>query len=139
MIWTDELLAILKRLNGLGRTGSEIANEMGTTRSAIRGKIWRLFGRTTTTHKPKSTKYHIEPKVKKAKIVPIRPLPKPLIPLHKIRSKRVGFMQWRPAFECAYIIDDSEPGGVRCGNRTHPKESWCYDHCRIVYQPEFYP
>lgn len=59
MAWTDERVAVLKKMWGEGKTAAEIAKELGdgVTRNAVIGKAHRLklSGRTSPIQTPKKT------------------------------------------------------------------------------------
>ncbi len=146
MDWTPEQIAELKRLNEMGLSYRQIANALGRTRNATIGSANRLGLCTPTERRPRPAPTERRPRrrnngLSDAEIafrIRSRPIPRSmsLLPKGKIQSKRVGFMEWEPSLECAAILDDSEPGGVRCGNRTHKavnSKSWCYSHYRIFF------
>lgn len=42
MTWTDERVAVLRKMRAEGGSAGQIAREMGLTRNAVIGKLWRM-------------------------------------------------------------------------------------------------
>jgi GcrA cell cycle regulator len=125
--WTDERLALLRRLASEGMSGQQIADKLGITRNAVAGMAWRL-----NIERPK------KPKIKKAKP------PKPAINLQFAAKESVDGSN-KITFRC-YTILELSPGECRwpvgetadglhtfCANRKDPAVSYCDYHAKIAY------
>ena len=134
MSWTDERVALLKKLWGDGRTAAEIAKALGTgfTRNAVIGKAHRL--KLSSRVSPISAP---APKVKpantqKSAIVP-RPRPVMAAPV-KIDVKGIKMIDLKERM-CRWPLGDpKDPEFNFCGCNTVPGMPYCVDHARMAYQ-----
>lgn len=134
MSWTDEHVALLKKLWGEGRTAAEIAKVLGSgfTRNAVIGKAHRL--KLSSRLSPISSP---TPKVKVANTqkIPVTRAPRqaPLIPV-KIDVKGIKLVDLKERM-CRWPLGDpKDPGFNFCGCNTVPGLPYCIDHARMAYQ-----
>ncbi len=142
MSWTDERVALLKKLWGEGRTAAEIARVLGSgfSRNAVIGKAHRL--KLSSRVSPISTT--MTPKVKPAntqkiagsaarpeKLRAVRtPPPAPV----KIDVKGIKLIDLKERM-CRWPLGDpKDPGFNFCGCQTVPGIPYCADHARMAYQ-----
>lgn len=126
-----------------GKTGTQIAEMLGTTRSAVMGKIHRakqygikVKGAMVRVDviEPPARKIKNRRIIREAKITG-RPLPEPPPPpvvATKDQLKRaVGIMQLTP-MSCRFILNDNPSRAIFCGA---PKEkgSYCGEHAALCY------
>jgi GcrA cell cycle regulator len=142
--WTDERVATLRRLWGLGWTASRIRealNDGGASfsRNAVLGKADRLHlskrGNPVAAQRVRSLDVA---RAAKPKRLPPAPRPKPLTPAPVVRLKPPRVVQPvaapNPYRTCQFIEGTGRPWAM-CGEATVPGHSWCEGHCRRVYQP----
>lgn len=130
MSWSDDRVAVLKRLWGEGKTAAEIAKELGdgVTRNAVIGKAHRL--------KLSSRMSPIQQNTKKVKVVndaatPPRRISRK-IPVYlgkqlKMEDLRDKMCRW----------PNGDPQGDDfsfCGCKTLDAMPYCEDHAAIAYQ-----
>lgn len=132
MSWTDERVALLKKLWGEGRTAAEIARSLGGgfTRNAVIGKAHRLklssrISPVSSTPKVKAAntqRVHV-PKVKAAPPPPV-----------KIDVKRIKFVDLKERM-CRWPLGDPQDADFAfCGCSAVPGLPYCADHARMAYQ-----
>jgi GcrA cell cycle regulator len=155
MGWTDERVAVLKKLWLDGLSASQIAKQLGgVTRNAVIGKVHRLglSGRATPSQPAR-------PAFKAPR--PPRPAPtQPLIARRPIEQQPAATMSSvpvpvapRPVFRmeepgsatvltlgahmCKWPIGDpSSDNFTFCGRRSDDGTPYCLEHARIAYQPQ---
>jgi GcrA cell cycle regulator len=131
MSWTDERVALLKRLWGEGKTAAEIASELGgVTRNAVIGKAHRL-----------KLSNRVSPIQQNKK--PVAPVSKPVVQAEKkIRqtleqdNNRTGIsMLELGAQMCRWPLGDprDEKFGF-CGDGCVPGLPYCDGHAKVAYQ-----
>lgn len=145
--WTDEAIDRLKRLWAAGRSGSDIAEELGFSRSAILGKIHRLglsnrvatrkkaaisgsvavSGIATKTARGFRGMQGVRAKRKAAAVSAARKEPELPAPTF-IGAKH--FADLLPG-ECAFPIDDD--GIMRCAAPTLEGKSYCCHHHALCH------
>jgi hypothetical protein len=127
-----------------GMTGTQIANELSTTRSAILGKLRRLRLDGHVSYKMNvkvDLKAASKKQINKAKSLnanrkslrfaqPPQPLPKP----RPIKHEPIKFLDLTP-FSCRYIVNEGHASTfLFCGKpKTH--RAYCGDHAKICYMP----
>ncbi len=129
MSWTDERVALLKRLWGEGKTAAEIASELGgVTRNAVIGKAHRL-----------KLSNRVSPIQQNKKPVPAA---KPVAPEKKVRqtleqdNNRTGVpLLDLDARSCRWPLGDprDEKFGF-CGDGAIPGLPYCESHSKAAYQ-----
>jgi len=156
MSWTEERVAILKKLWTDGLSASQIALKLGNvSRNAVIGKVHRLglSGRATTSRmrsvRPRarvvafpsrtpSVQYRSHGNTAlKALFLPA-PLPAPEPVLDDIEipmADRVDLLSLKDCM-CRWPLGDPQDETFRfCGRRTRNGSSYCEHHARIAYQP----
>lgn len=163
MSWTEERVALLKKLWTEGYTASQIAGQFGdVTRNAVIGKVHRLglSGRATTS-RFRGPRVKVRPKSKSActdhahyptdgnlalKAMPAteerpmakveqRPVPKPLKIVETAPGERVDLLSLKENM-CRWPIGDPGSEGFGfCGCKTAEGSPYCEHHARIAYQP----
>ena len=132
MSWTDERVALLKRLWGEGRTAAEIAKELGgVTRNAVIGKAHRLKLSNRVSPIQQNSKKPVvkavEEKPKAAKLIkpPMR---------EEIREGGVTMAELTPRM-CRWPMGDPKSPDFRfCGCQAEPGMPYCEEHAKIAYQ-----
>lgn len=128
MSWTDERVALLKRLWGEGKTAAEIAKELGgVTRNAVIGKAHRLklSNRVSPIQQNK------------------KPVAKPVVAVKKVEKPpaindddRQGIpLTNLEASQCRWPIGDPrEESFGFCGDEKMAGLPYCSDHAKVAYQ-----
>ena len=133
MSWTDERVALLKKLWGDGRTAAEIARALGAgfTRNAVIGKAHRLklssrlspISAPTPKVKPANTQKIVVQRVKAVAPPPV-----------KIDVKNIKFIDLKERM-CRWPLGDPQDAEFAfCGCNTVPGLPYCADHARMAYQ-----
>lgn len=136
MSWTDERVALLKKLWGEGRTAAEIAKELGNvTRNAVIGKAHRL--------KLSNRVSPIQQNNKKPVSVPVSPPAAGKPEVRKaandftptnIKIKGVSLADLKDRM-CRWPIGDPKEAGFSfCGCQAVPSLPYCDEHARVAYQ-----
>lgn len=132
MSWTDERVALLRKLWGEGKTAAEIANALGdVTRNAVIGKAHRL--------KLSNRVSPIQQNVKKVAPAPkpanSRGAPrKPVIREQDIKIMGVAMTELTPRM-CRWPVGDPKEADFKfCGCASAPGLPYCSDHGKIAYQ-----
>lgn len=155
MSWTDERVALLKKLWADGMSASQIANQLGgVTRNAVIGKVHRLRlsgrakpassgprprkPRTSSPHRPASRGYVSGNTALKARAHPSpRRLPAP-IPAEDVVvpiSLNVPLIALNEEM-CRWPIGDPAVEGFHfCGHKNFNGLPYCEYHSRLAYQP----
>lgn len=139
-IWTDARIAELKRLWETGRSGPEIARELGGgfTKNSICNKIRRLrladpnIKRRHDFSEPR--KARTEARRRKAVVIPVKPKAPPA-PVPPPQNAPVRLADIDP-HQCRYIKDKPKGSGpytLYCG--APAEGDWCRYHMTIVYEP----
>jgi len=147
--WTDEKVEELKRLNEANLTAAQVGAEMGITRNAVLGKLYRMGLCGNTNHltdeeralrkKMKNERdarntYFRRHSVKGKNVQePTIPTAAPIfegslnIPFADLRDRRHDAPN-----QCRYIADEPPgPNYLACGNETPAGESYCA-HCKQI-------
>tara|TARA_Y100000296_G_scaffold87509_1_gene136462 strand:+ start:21740 stop:22369 length:630 start_codon:yes stop_codon:yes gene_type:complete len=159
MAWTDERVAVLKKMWGEGKTAAEIAKELGegVTRNAVIGKAHRLklSGRASPIQTPKKTTIkaakeqgNAKARVKAPK-AEVTEKPKPVvkrapsvssaqakleIEAIKNKGKRLPLAELTERM-CRWPIGDPNDADFGfCGCRTEVGLPYCVEHGQIAYQ-----
>lgn len=129
MSWSDDRVALLKRLWGEGKTAAEIAKELGegVTRNAVIGKAHRL--------KLSSRLSPIQQNTKKVKSDAAPPLPrKPTKKIPVFKGKEVKMEDLRDKM-CRWPHGDPQsPEFSFCGCDVVEGLPYCAEHAKIAYQ-----
>lgn len=128
MSWTDDRVALLKKLWGEGKTAAEIAKELGgVTRNAVIGKAHRLklSNRVSPIQQNKKSSVAKAPAEKKPKQKIIaEDASRETIPLLDLKGNM-----------CRWPIGDprDEKFGF-CGAACIPGLPYCAEHAKVAYQ-----
>lgn len=153
--WTDDRVALLRRLWEDGQSASKIAAQLGgVTRNAVIGKVHRLGlgGRArgaeeapASTPTPKAVEIETAIAVVETQApepvailshrpAPVFPTPAPE-PVALAVSKRVTIMDLRESM-CRWPLGDPTTPEFRfCGARSITGLPYCTHHAEIAYQP----
>lgn len=142
MSWTDERVAMLRKLWGDGRTAAEIAKALGNgfTRNAVIGKAHRLKlssrlspvpsvpvrtkAHDATPHVNRRPANHA-PRVKASSVAQVARV---------IQTKNVNMFDLKERM-CRWPLGDpKEPGFSFCGCNTVAGLPYCEDHAMMAYQ-----
>tara|TARA_A200000113_G_scaffold59645_1_gene50973 strand:+ start:999 stop:1562 length:564 start_codon:yes stop_codon:yes gene_type:complete len=154
MSWTEDRVAILKKLWGEGKTAAEIAKELGgVTRNAVIGKAHRLklsnrvspiqqnkkpAPKVVATTAPKVLAANTAPKERKVSTPANMDAPAPKLPSSKNKGPKIGgnipLADLKPN-ECRWADGDpKEEDFGFCGCKTLPGLPYCAEHAKIAYQ-----
>lgn len=146
MSWTDERVALLKRLWGEGKTAAEIAKLIGgVTRNAVIGKAHRLklSGRVSPIQEngeisspvARAPRKVSEPRAKKVTTRDIiAPVIMPKIEEDFCVGAGVQLVELREGM-CRWPVGDPKEEGFKfCGGKSAEGVPYCDHHCRIAYQ-----
>ncbi len=129
MSWSDDRVAVLKRLWGEGKTAAEIAKELGegVTRNAVIGKAHRLKLSSRLSPIQQNTK-----KIKSDKVKPVQRRPMKNIPVFK--GKEVKMEDLREKM-CRWPHGDPQSTEFSfCGCNIVEGLPYCPEHAKIAYQ-----
>ena len=143
MGWTEERVAILKKLWLEGLSASQIAKQLGgVTRNAVIGKVHRLglSGRAAPSQParpaykpPRPARPAASPSLAPRRMVPAHPEPTPVYYPEEPGSATVLTLG---AHMCKWPIGDpSSEGFTFCGRRSS-EGPYCVEHARVAYQPQ---
>lgn len=145
MGWSEERVALLRKLWAEGLSASQIAKQLGgVTRNAVIGKVHRLglAGRATPSRPAKRPVRTARPRV----VGPSAPRlrmpssePRPIIPeLEPVRLEdgRAATVLTLNESMCKYPIGDpTDADFAFCGRGAAGNAPYCQDHSRLAYQP----
>jgi GcrA cell cycle regulator len=150
MGWTDERVAVLKKLWLDGLSASQIAKQLGgVTRNAVIGKVHRLglSGRAAPSQpsrplyrsqrpaRPAASAAAQPRRVETAVSVRPQPAPQPLVAYAE--EAGTATVLTLGAHMCKWPIGD--PGSDAfsfCGRRNQSEGPYCVEHARVAYQPQ---
>jgi GcrA cell cycle regulator len=134
--WTQRRLDQAAAMWKAGRSGLEIAVELGTTRSAAIGKLFRLGLRRGPKQnkavKASNAKGAIRPKRQEPKLVvlPLRPKPQPK---PEVFAKPIALIDLK-SHHCRWPVAGAGATTLFCGGDAHAGRPYCAAHCRMAYQ-----
>lgn len=144
MGWTEERVALLRKLWAEGLSASQIAKQLtGVTRNAVIGKVHRLglAGRATPSRPAKRPVRQARPRV----IGPAAPRmrlpsnePRVVIPdLEPLRGEdgKAATVLTLNEQMCKYPIGDPTDADFAFCGRAPSCGPYCVDHARLAYQP----
>ncbi len=143
MGWTEERVAILKKLWLEGLSASQIAKQLGgVTRNAVIGKVHRLglSGRATPSQParpvfkaPRPARPAPNPSLAPRRVVPSLPEPHTVYYVEEPGSATVLTLG---AHMCKWPIGDPASDGFTFCGRRIGEGSYCQEHARVAYQPQ---
>ncbi len=132
MSWTDERVALLKRLWGEGKTAAEIAKALGgVTRNAVIGKAHRLkLSNRISPIQQNERKEDRVPEMKKQLKVKTVLVSKPA----NMSFKGLKMIELKERM-CRWPMGDPKDENFAfCGCTSTPGMPYCEDHARMAYQ-----
>ena len=145
MGWTEERVALLKKLWLEGLSASQIAKQLGgVTRNAVIGKVHRLglSGRATPSSPPRPAFKAPRPPrpVSSSSLAPRRPLGHPPAPqpqqTYYVEEPGSATVLTLGAHMCKWPIGDPASDGFTFCGRRIGDGSYCTEHARLAYQPQ---
>src|SRR5690606_32424332 len=149
MGWTDDRVAMLKKLWQDGLSASQIAKQLGgVTRNAVIGKVHRLglSGRAAPSQPARTTyKAPRAPRpVSQAPAAPRRVAAEPAAaqqpaprPVYRVEEPGSATVLTLGAHMCKWPIGDpSTESFTFCGRRASDGAPYCQEHARVAYQPQ---
>ncbi len=143
MGWTEERVAVLKKLWLEGLSASQIAKQLGgVTRNAVIGKVHRLglSGRAAPSQPSRPVfrptrprpQAHAAPVRRTEPVVrPAAPPPPPMVDLPGTAT-----VLTLGAHMCKWPIGDPSTDEFSfCGRRAGGEGPYCVEHARVAYQP----
>ena len=144
MGWTEERVALLRKLWTEGLSASQIAKQLGgVTRNAVIGKVHRLglAGRATPSRPAKRPVRTARPRVMSPMAPRMRPpssLPMVVIP-HlepiKFEDGKTATVLSLNENMCKFPIGDPTDASFAFCGRGSANGPYCSDHARLAYQP----
>lgn len=133
MSWTDERVALLKKLWGEGKTAAEIATTLGgVTRNAVIGKAHRLKLSNRMSPIQANKKVKAPANTSKPPAAPPKRARKKDVVIPK--GKGLKLMDLAPNM-CRWPSGDPQEENFGfCGERGVPGLPYCEDHARVAYQ-----
>ncbi len=146
MGWSEERVALLRKLWAEGLSASQIAKQLGgVTRNAVIGKVHRLglAGRATPSRPAKRPVRPARPRtlgpsaprgLRPPSSVPLVVIPD-LEPVKFEDGKAASVLTLNESM-CKYPIGDpTDADFAFCGRSSFDKHPYCQDHARLAYQP----
>lgn len=131
MSWTDERVALLKKLWGEGKSAAEIAKVLGggLTRNAVIGKAHRLKLSNRVSPIQQNNKKPVAPvaKVIEEKKSVAKPIPRKSTGGVAMVNLKERMCRWPEG-------DPKEPGFHFCGDESAPGLPYCEHHAKVAYQ-----
>ena len=141
MSWTEERVAVLRKLWGEGKTAAEIAKELGgVTRNAVIGKAHRLKLSNRLSPIQQNPKKVAKPKTaapaanEEKPAAPKKRTPKPANMDIPFTGKGVKLADIKEKM-CRWPIGDPQEDDFKfCGCTKAPGLPYCEDHAAVAYQ-----
>lgn len=136
MSWTEERVAVLKKLWGEGKTAAEIAKELGgVTRNAVIGKAHRLKLSNRLSPIQQTVKKASKPKASEEKAPAVKKrIPKPANMDVPFTGKGVKLADLKEKM-CRWPIGDPQHEDFKfCGCANAMGLPYCEEHAKIAYQ-----
>lgn len=141
--WTAERVELLKRHFQAGFSCSEIAREIGVSRNAVIGKIFRLHLSRPKSVRERCPERQAGPTVRRPRVfgqhrilMVLRAKAQPEADEVRIHNGHCCSLLELSKEKCHWPI--SNPGVVEfqfCGNKSVDGLPYCEGHARIAYQP----
>ncbi len=132
MSWSDERVALLKKMWGEGKTAAEIAKELGgVTRNAVIGKAHRVKLSNRLSPIQQTTKKPV------AKVVEEKQPPRKIAndpPIADLDIEGVSLAELKDKM-CRWPIGDPRDDDFRfCGCQSVAGLPYCGEHAKVAYQ-----
>jgi GcrA cell cycle regulator len=133
MSWTDDRVALLRKMWGEGKTAAEIARELGgVTRNAVIGKAHRLRLSNRISPIQQNSKKASRPMRAGVAAPPTGSKAKAFKAVIKVKGIRLTELKEKM---CRWPLGDpKEADFLFCGCAAAPGLPYCGDHARIAYQ-----
>lgn len=144
MGWSEERVALLRKLWTEGLSASQIAKQLGgVTRNAVIGKVHRLglAGRATPSRPAKRPVRAARPRIMSPSAPRLRPtshLPTVVIPdlePLKLEDGKAASVLTLNESMCKFPIGDPTDDNFAFCGRASSCGPYCQDHARLAYQP----
>lgn len=145
MGWSEERVALLRKLWAEGLSASQIAKQLGgVTRNAVIGKVHRLglAGRATPSRPAKRPVRTARPRVMSPSAPRLRiPSAEPRVVIPdlepvKLEDGKAATVLTLNESMCKYPIGDpTDADFAFCGRGSFGNHPYCEDHARLAYQP----
>lgn len=141
-MWNETNVAILRKAwNEDGLSAGRIAKMLGTTRSAIIGKKWRLglASRKKPTNEVQLRRRVLARVAKRIAPPKVRTAPLPQLPVDRVAIKELpmlgpNIVDAGPR-SCKFIAGDPQIDASTCGRQTESGRVYCADHAKLCYEP----
>lgn len=135
MSWTDDRVAILKKLWGEGKTAAEIAKELGgVTRNAVIGKAHRLKLSNRVSPIQQNSKKTTNKSSSAGKPPPRTRAPRVKKPVEPVDIIGVQMKDLKEKM-CRWPIGDPKSEEFEfCGSESVPSLPYCEGHAKMAYQ-----
>lgn len=144
MSWTDDRVALLKKLWGEGKTAAEIAKQLGgVTRNAVIGKAHRLklSNRLSPIQQNRKPKVQVSSNTNVRKTVSKTPSAndsKKQAPAKELLEDKIKggiSLEDLKAGQCRWPQGDPRDGEFGfCGGKAIPGLPYCAEHAKVAYQ-----
>ena len=145
MGWSEERVALLRKLWAEGLSASQIAKQLGgVTRNAVIGKVHRLglAGRATPSRPAKRPVRTARPRIVGPSAPRLRiPSSEPRVVIPdlepvKLEDGKAATVLTLNESMCKYPIGDpTDADFAFCGRSSFDNHPYCQDHARLAYQP----
>jgi len=144
MGWTEERVAVLKKLWLEGLSASQIAKQLGgVTRNAVIGKVHRLglSGRAAPSQPSRPVYRPTRPArpvhaAAPRRVEPVAPRPAAPPPPAVVDLPGTATVLTLGAHMCKWPIGDPSTDEFSfCGRRAGEEGPYCIEHARVAYQP----
>jgi GcrA cell cycle regulator len=135
MSWTDERVALLRKMWGEGKTAAEIASTLGNvTRNAVIGKAHRLKLSNRISPIQQNNKKPSAPARAANAATPKGSSRKIVIREEDIQVKRIPLVELTPR-QCRWPLGDPKDAEFTfCGSNIVPGLPYCPGHAKMAYQ-----
>jgi hypothetical protein len=139
-------LELFVQLWNEGKTGLQMAEELGTTRSAVLGRAARMQAKGLIAKRiDKAARVDKIPVQPAEVIMPKRkPVVEPVAPVLRLvwpvdpeppavdDGKPIGLMDLKHS-SCRFVVDNSDPQNALYCGRPKARKSYCADHAKLCY------
>lgn len=135
MSWTDERVALLKKLWGEGKTAAEIASALGgITRNAVIGKAHRLKLSNRLSPIQPTTKKNVKPAANTSNPPPEKKPARVQAPVTIPAGQGLALADLNSR-QCRWPDGDPREANFGfCGHTIVPGLPYCPDHAKVAYQ-----